>query len=85
VVKPNGKANDNNNGHIYGGTFLLTPSRNICRFVIQHIKDRKGGFLLALEFVDDAFGMPNKAGFEIKEFHVDNEFCCLNNIWRLLP
>jgi len=60
--------------HIEGVTFLLTLCKNVLLIAIQLVKDRK---VTLLEAVDGAFGNYNKAGFEVKEFHADNEFCCL--------
>ena len=63
--------------YIDGVTFLLTLSKNIRLITIRYIKDRKEETLL--EAVDETFMKYNKAGFEIKEFHADNEFQCLND------
>ena len=46
-------------------------SKNIWSIVTQNMKDRKEATLV--EVVDDAFVNYNKAGFEINEFHADNQ------------
>ena len=56
-------------------TFLLTKSKNIGLLTIRYIKDRKEETLL--ESVDDVFLTYNNAGFEMKQFHADNEFVFL--------
>jgi len=48
---------------------------------IRHIKDRKKETLL--EAMDDTFIKHNKAGFVIKELHVDPEFECLQQEMEL--
>ena len=63
--------------YIDGVTFLLTLSKNIRLITIWYIKDRKEETLL--EAVDETFTKYNKAGFEIKEFHADNEFQCFED------
>jgi len=63
--------------HIDGVTFLLTLSKNMRLIAIWYIKDRKKASLL--EAVDDTFINSNKAGFETKEFHAENEFRCLED------
>ena len=62
---------------IDGVTFLLTLSKNIRLITIRYINNRKEASLL--EAVDDAFINYNNADFEIKKFHADNEFRCLED------
>ena len=61
--------------------FLVAMSKHIKFITIRHIKDRKKETLL--EAMDDTFIKYNKAGFVIKELHVDPEFECLQQEMEL--